>query len=643
MGLIRKLLFAVLVFAVLVVAGLFMLPKERIAKVASAELSKALGRDVVLSGDLGISLWPVLGVKTGAVRVAAPEWAGDAPLLTAEALNIGVSAAAALKGNVEIKTLELVKPAITLVTAKDGRTSWSFSDGGDEASSGGAASQRQVSLETAQVRDGTFTFDDRATGTFEKLSAVDATLTLPKLAGPATLKGSALRGKGALAVDATVANAAELLAGKLVGVKASLSAPGGSASFDGQVSRALDAKGALSVNAKNTAQFLAALGLDASAPPKGLGQALSLKASVIYAGGKVINLRGMGLDLDQNRVEGDVDIRLDQGDRPMITAKLRAGALDFAALASEGGGGGGSSEASSGWSTTPIDAGGLAAVNAKVRLAASSVDFGMVTLGATDMSIALDNSRGVFTLNKAAGYGGTIVGEFVLNNRNGLSVGGNLNVLQADVKPLLKDLADIERLSGKGDGQIKFLGSGQNLNAIMNSLSGSGGMAMGQGAISGFDLDKLMNTGSGSGGTTIFNTLGASFDIKGGVLTNDNLNMLLTNYKTTGKGRIGLGARDIDYTFVPTALRARSGKGIAIPVRIRGTWANFKVLPDLKGALDLNLAEEKARAEKKVKAAVQEKIEKELGVVVEEGQSVEDAVKDKVEDKLKKELLKIFD
>ncbi len=640
MGLIRKLLFAVVVFAVLVVAGLFMLPKERIAKVASAELSKALGREVVLSGDLGISLWPVLGVKTGAVRVAAPDWAGDAPLLKAEALNIGVSAAAALKGNVEIKTLELVSPQVTLVTAKDGRTSWSFSEGGDGASSG-ATSQRQVSLETAQVRNGTFTFEDRATGTRETLSAVDATLSLPKLAGPAKVKGSALRGKGALAVDATVANAAELLAGKLVGVVASVAAPGGSARFDGQMSKALDAKGALSVSTKNTAQFLAALGLDASAPPKGLGQAMGLKANLTYSGGKVINLRGMELDLDQNRLEGDVDIRLDRGDRPLVTAKLRAGALDFAALASEGGGGSG--EASSGWSKTPIDAGGLAAVNAQVRLAASAVDFGMVTLGATDMSVALDNSRGVFTLNKAEGYGGTIVGEFVLNNRNGLSVGGNLSVLQADVKPLLKDLADIERLSGKGDGQIKFLGSGQTLHAIMNSLSGSGGMAMGQGAISGFDLDKLMNTGSGSGGTTIFNTLGASFDIKGGVLTNDNLNMLLTNYKTSGKGRIDLGARDIDYTFMPTALRARGGKGVAIPVRIRGTWENFKILPDLKGALDLNLSEEKARAEKKVKDAVQSKIEKELGVVVQEGQTVEDAVKDKVEDKLKKELLKIFD
>ncbi|MBU2983563.1 AsmA family protein [Lentibacter algarum] len=635
MGLIRKLLLAIVVFVLLVVAGLFMLPKERIAKVASTELSKALGRDVVLSGDLGISLWPVLGVKTGPVLVAAPEWAGDAPLLKAEALNIGVSAAAALRGDIEVRRLVLVAPEVSLVKAKDGRESWAF---GDDSGEGGSSTARKVSLERAEVSGGSLVYRDLGTGTVEQLSAVDAVVSLPDLNGPLTVSGSGRRGNGALAIEAVIADAGAFLSGRLVGVKASVTTQGGSASFNGQATQALDAKGKLQVNAKSTAQFLAALGLDASAPPQGLGQAIGLSADMIYSGGSVVNLRSMALDLDNNRVEGEVDVRFDRGSVPMVTANLRAGALDFAALSSEGGSG----EASSGWSTTPIDAGGLAAVNAKVRLAAASVDLGMMTLGATDMSVTLEQSRGVFKLNKATGYGGTIVGEFVINNRSGLSVGGDLSVLQADVKPLLMDLAGVERLSGKGDGQIKFLGVGQNLNAIMNSLKGSGGLAMGQGTIAGFDLDKLMSSGSANG-TTVFNQMGASFTIEGGVLRNDNLQMLLENYKTTGSGRVGLGARDIDYTFVPTALRARGGKGLAIPVRVRGPWADPKILPDLSAAIDLNLAEEKAKVEQKAKDAVKAKIEQELGVTLEEGESVEDAVKEKVEDKVKKELLKIFE
>ena len=39
----------------------------------------------------------------------------------------------------------------------------------------------------------------------------------------------------------------------------------------------------------------------------------------------------------------------------------------------------------------------------------------------------------------------------------------------------------------------------------------------------------------------------------------------------------------------------------------------------------------------------EQKLQEELGVVRQEGQTVEDAVKDRLEDKLKEELLKIFD
>ena len=95
--------------------------------------------------------------------------------------------------------------------------------------------------------------------------------------------------------------------------------------------------------------------------------------------------------------------------------------------------------------------------------------------------------------------------------------------------------------------------------------------------------------------------------------------------------------------FTPTALRANSGEGIAIPVRIVGPWADPSIRPDLKAAIDLNFAEEKERVEQQVKDQVSQKLQEELGVTAEEGQSVEDAVKDKVEDELKRGLRSLFD
>ena len=640
MRFLRWIFIAVFLFVGFAAAGLMLLPKERIAKVASAEMSKALGREVLISGDIGLSVWPVLGVKTGPVQIAGPEW-DAAPLLKAEALSIGVGAAAALKREIEIRRVELVSPEINLITAKDGRVSWAFGESTEAAgATEGSTGVTPFSLARATVTGGTVLIDDRRAGTREKITGLDVALSMPKLAGPATLKLSGLRGGAALSLEGTVGNARDLIAGKLTPVTARFEAAGGSARFEGRMSQALEAEGQMSLSTSSTSTFMQSLGLGAAELPRGMGQAIDMTGQVTFSGGEIVNLRGMTLKLDQNTLTGDADIRLG-GAKPQITAKLAAGALDFASLAAEGGSGGG--ESSAGWSKTTIDASGLAAVNAEVSLAVQSLDAGMIKLGASSLGVSLDNSRLVLKLPKATGYGGQISGEFVVNNRGGLSVGGNLNILQADVKSLLVDLMGVERLSGKGDGFVKFLGSGRNLDAIMNSLSGNGGLAMAGGTISGLDLNGLMGTGNGTKGTTVFDKLGASFDIKAGVLSNDNLNMTLPRIAATGKGVVGLGAQTINYVFTPVALKASSGKDLAFPVKIYGPWSNPKIIPDLSAAIDLNFKEKKEEVKQKANDAIKKKVEQELGVSVGEGQSVEDAVKQGVEDKLKKELFKIFE
>jgi len=156
-----------------------------------------------------------------------------------------------------------------------------------------------------------------------------------------------------------------------------------------------------------------------------------------------------------------------------------------------------------------------------------------------------------------------------------------------------------------------------------------------------------MRAGDVSGGTTVFDEMSASFDIEDGNMRGDDLSMSMPLAKATGEGRIGLGARDLNYTFTPSLLEGESRKGLAIPVRIKGPWADPKIYPDIEAAIDLNFKEEKEELEKKAREEVDKEInklvEKELGVTVEEGQSVEDAIRDEAEGALKKELLKLFE
>ena len=248
----------------------------------------------------------------------------------------------------------------------------------------------------------------------------------------------------------------------------------------------------------------------------------------------------------------------------------------------------------------------------------------------------------VFELREIQAYQGTLSGEFVMNNRSGLSVGGKMFAQNLSMQDVLRDAAGIERLTGQADAEMSFLGVGNTVDAIMKSLSGKGAINFGQGTIIGIDLDRLMRSGSVGGGTTVFDSLGATWTIADGVLRNDDLLLSLSNYEARGAGQVGLGAQTIDYTFTPVALRANEGTGIAIPVRIRGPWASPSILPDLEAAIDLNLKEEVEQVKEQAREAVRKKVAEELNIV-DEGQDLEDAAKDKLQKEIGRGLRSLFD
>ena len=66
-----------------------------------------------------------------------------------------------------------------------------------------------------------------------------------------------------------------------------------------------------------------------------------------------------------------------------------------------------------------------------------------------------------------------------------------------------------------------------------------------------------------------------------GTLRNDDLRAALKVLKAEGEGRVGLGAQDLDYTFTPTAFASETSSGVSVPVRIRGSWFDPEIKPDL--------------------------------------------------------------
>ncbi len=211
-----------------------------------------------------------------------------------------------------------------------------------------------------------------------------------------------------------------------------------------------------------------------------------------------------------------------------------------------------------------------------------------------------------------------------------------------------------------------------SMDAIMKSLSGNGSLKLGQGEVLGLDLvGMLRNLDSsyrGEGQKTVFNSIGASFTIKDGVLRNDDLSFIAPLAKALGAGDIGIGSQTLKYRVNPVVLTAADGTGgISVPVLISGTWANPKFRPDLQALIDQNLADEKAALEAKIaaekaaaearlqakkaelearlaaeKAQALQRAQEVLDVEIEEGETLEDAARRKVEEEAKRGLLNLL-
>ena len=637
---------ALLLIVVIMLGALFLLPGERIARIASDQLSRMTGREVSITGDVDVTLWPVLGVTAGGLEVGNADWTDKGAMLTAANAAIGVDAGALLRGEIRITNIAAQSPVIRLEQRRDGRASWQFTDSASsaqiETESEPTSNRRPLSIQKLTVTDTTLIYDAEGADVL-RYEGVDLELDWPERGGAADITASMASAGEVVQLTARIDGFADFLGGGVQPLRADVATRGGEVSFDGRGSLNGALAGDLRIDSADTARFLASFGAGGVTLPRGLGQSVDLRSGLTLTADRRLALRNIALDLGGNSLTGQADLALNG--TPRITANLRTGALDLSALSEDGAETNGSSSpmegnGMEGWSRQEINVDWLAAFDGDIALSAESIDLGQLDLGATRAVLRNDRARMVFDLQDMNAYGGKVAGEFVMNNRSGLSVGGNLTAQGVQMRDLLEDAAGVTRFSGDGTAALSFLGSGQSLDAIMRSLSGNGTLSMGRGTIAGIDLDALLGSVDAEGGSTVFDSMEATFDIAQGVLRNDDLLMLLPNFNATGAGQVNLGARTLDYTFTPKALRVNASRGgLAVPVRITGPWADPQIKPDLRAAIDLNFAEEKQQAEDKVR----EKIQEELNISPDDSRSTEDIVKDELENAVRRELFKLFD
>lgn len=647
-------LMALVVLALLAVGALFLIPAERIAGLVVGQFNTLTGRQLVIEGAIRPTIWPVLGVKTGKVSISNADWSDQGPMFQAEALEIAVDLGSLFGGQARINAVTAVGPVLVLERAKDGRENWIF--GGESGGTVSAATPgvgSDFTLDKALISNGRVMFLDHKTGTQIDLAALDLETAIADFDGPVRVQMSAQKAGEPFTLDLTLGAFRDFLDGKLGPVEAVFAAGQATGSFTGQAGwNPMAAKGRLDADLGTLAEVARLMGAAPPALPQGLGAGgVSVKGDVTLTEKGSVHLRGGTVVLDDTVLAVDAD--LTQGEaRPKLAAKVVAGALTLVSAGTGGGAGGGMQ--AEGWPKSQIDVSGLSALDADISLTADGIDLGVVRLGTTALKLTIDRARAVFDLARVQAYGGNIAGQFVVNGRKGLSVGGDLAFVGMDLQNLLRDFAGYERLVGTGDLRLKFLGSGASVDAIMQGLEGSGTLALGRGEILGLDIGGMIRTLDtsyvGEGQKTIFDSLNASFTIAGGVLQNDDLVMAAPFARVSGEGKLGLGARTINYR-----LRAEADLGeqsLTAPILIKGPWVDPKISLDLEALarekLDLEKAKLEAEArvkalEAETKAKAKAKLEKELGVVQGEGETLEEAIKRRANEAVTDEAAKVLE
>ena len=163
-----------------------------------AQLKALTGRNVVIGGDIHITVLPTPAVVASGVRMANIKGASAADMVRLKSLEVRIALGPLLTGNIQVETVKLVDPIVELERLADGRVNWEFTPTRTEADgsasvplSGGAGSPfpaagdgAAIRLDSFHIENGTIIYRDAASGESERIEHLDARLSAESLSGP---------------------------------------------------------------------------------------------------------------------------------------------------------------------------------------------------------------------------------------------------------------------------------------------------------------------------------------------------------------------------------------------------------------------------------------------------------------------------
>ncbi|QIG49130.1 AsmA family protein [Nordella sp. HKS 07] len=640
-------LLALLVAAVLALP--FIIPHDFIAGQLKQAVKAETGRTLTIGEAPKLVFWPDFAVTLKDVRLSTPPGMYEGQVAQMDEMRIRVEVASLFNRRLDIKELHLIRPKLSLVIDGEGRPNWVLEKTRGEQGGGSSPGIETGSIAPITIEDGDVRFLDERSGKVFMAEKVDLTITLDSLTGPVAVKGTLT----ALGDDIALSFSAKT-PGELAAAGSPLSLAVKSKRLDFSFSGLAAMQDGLTLDGTITAaaDSLRELGRWARIPvPDGAGFGPARIKGQIALSGTNMKLSKAKITLDGLSAGGDVALEL--SGRPKVTANLGFDTIDVNRYLPPQEAAPEAAAGQTGWSAAPIALAGLGVVDAQLKLSANKLLYRSLATGKIAIDATLKNGKFDARLGQIALYGGKAQGRLVLDGAAKVpAVQVTLDAQGFDGLRLLRDYAGLDRFEGVAGAKLNLAANGRSQQELVSSLNGTAAFSFANGAVRGIDIEAMIEDVAtnvlngwrqGPDAKTPFDSLRASFTLVNGIATTNDLNFTSPVLTVGGGGLVDLPRQALNLKVSPTlTLAAAQGldlAGLAVPIIVKGPWANPKIYPDIAGILDnpqaaydtlRKIVDEGTTASLKEKGAeiknqIKDKVADEIGKALGDDQAGEDA------------------
>lgn len=582
-------------------------------------VENATGRDFTITGNVGVSYWPVLGLRAREVTLANVEGGRAPAFIAADEIDIGVELRPLLDRQVNVRRLVFQRARIALEVDAEGKPNWLLTPRRAEGPSQPPAQTPSVDVARTSLREvrsinGEVSYFDARRNSGWVIGDVDIRTAITSLDAPMRVEGSILYNEEPIDIEASIARPGAAARGELTQLSLRLESELLDAEFAGQT---VAVSGELAGTGRASGPSLRRLASWMGTPLQNtVGFETFAVTGRLIVGNGAYSFSNAGFAVDQVRGRGDFVLSELRG-KPYLSGRLELFDFDLnpylsgqapphtdqvAAAAATQAAPAAAPQATaeiaaveaapravdiaSAPSEAPIDFSGLSAFNADLELVTRAVLVQHMRIDASRLNLVINDGFMAATLHNASLYGGSGRGRFEIDSRQPATrMMYDLAFSSLDTRRFLADAINFSNVEGRGELSLNLRVEGRTQSEMLAGADGYAHMEVVSGTLHGVDLGGVASTIRNAlrgeliapEARTPFQGLSGTFAIADGVLATDNLSFNTVDLRIPGVALIDLPNRRLDARLAPRSPRG----GVVVPFSARGTFGQFVYAHDL--------------------------------------------------------------